>query len=266
MGDLSADPAALTQVLSMLSQNDTDVVKKGEQFLKPFLKQSSCIPSLVHQLRTSADEQVRHHAAILLKRRANPLLKKFNQTQVRDLKAQFLQLMTAEPSKSIAVALAGAVASISKSIFTTEGNWPELFALLTQLAQDPVEARRALNYSLLEQLAEAVPSHLKPHTAVLAQMYVMGCQDPSSHVSAAAMAATGAYIKALADEPEVMQLQCVLMPMLQVMQACLERGDEDLVIEAMDVLGDIVNMEQPLINDHVEVRRRTKRKQIIHFL
>ena len=38
------------------------------------------------------------------------------------------------------------------------------------------------------------------------------------------------------------------------MQGCLERGDEDLVVEAMDVLGEMVSMEQPLINDHVEVR------------
>lgn len=251
--DLSADPAALAHVLGMLSQNDTEVVKQGEGYLKPFLKQPSCILSLINQLRTSSDEGIRHHAALLLKRRANPLLKKFNAAQVQDLKAQYLQLMTNEPQKAVAVALAGVVATVAKSIFTTEGNWPELFALLMQMAQDPNEARRVLNYSLLEQLAENVATHLKPHTNTLAQMFVMGCQDPSSHVSAAAMSATGAYIQALADEPEVMQLSCVLTPMLQVMHGCLERGDEDLVVEAMDVLEDIVHMEQPLINDHVEV-------------
>lgn len=30
-------------------------------------------------------------------------------------------------------------------------------------------------------------------------------------------------------------------------------GDEDIVVEALDVLQECVEMEQPLINDHVEV-------------
>lgn len=30
-------------------------------------------------------------------------------------------------------------------------------------------------------------------------------------------------------------------------------GDEDIVIEALDVLQECVEMEQPLINDHIEV-------------
>ena len=57
-------------------------------------------------------------------------------------------------------------------------------------------------------------------------MFISGCQDQSTSVSVAAMAATAAYINALSDEPEVMQLQCVLTPMLGVMHACLQRGKE----------------------------------------
>ena len=120
-------------------------------------------------------------------------------------------------------------------------------------------------------------------------MFIVGCQDQSTSVSVAAMAATAAYINALADQPEVMQLQCVLTPMLGVMHACLQRGrertllchfvlreseeltivlhlfssfmlnmisqgDEEIVVDALDVLQDCVEMEQPLVNDHIEVR------------
>lgn len=49
-------------------------------------------------------------------------------------------------------ALAGVVAAVAKVVFTAEGNWPELFALLTQLAQEPNESLRFLSYSLLEQV------------------------------------------------------------------------------------------------------------------
>ena len=84
-------------------------------------------------------------------------------------------------------------------------------------------------------------------------MFVAGCQDESPTVSVAAMTATAAYIKAIADSDEVMQLQGVLTSMLTVMQTCLQRGDDDMFIEAMDVLNECVDMEQPLVNDHVEV-------------
>jgi hypothetical protein len=214
MVDLTQDPAALATVLHMLSQSDG--VKNGEAQLKPFLKQTGCVPSLITQLKSNPNDECRHHAALLLKKRANPLLKNFNPQQVQELKAQFLQLMTAEPNKTVAVALAGVVASVSKTILAKEGNWPELFALLMQLAQDPAETRRTLNFSLLEQLAENVATHLKPHTPTLAQMFVSGCQDASTMVSQAAMSATGRYIKEICDDPAVMQLQCVIMPMLQV--------------------------------------------------
>lgn len=57
-------------------------------------------------------------------------------------------------------------------------------------------------------------------------MFIMGCQDSVTAVSVAAMQSTSAYINALSDDPMVMQLQCVLTPMLGVMHACLLRGDD----------------------------------------
>lgn len=55
-------------------------------------------------------------------------------------------------------------------------------------------------------------------------MFTTGCLDESAAVSVAAMSATASYINALSDDPEVMQLKCVLTPMLGVMHACLSRG------------------------------------------
>ena len=55
-------------------------------------------------------------------------------------------------------------------------------------------------------------------------MFTVGCQDTSATVSVAAMSATAAYISALSNDPDVMQLQCVITPMLGVMHACLQRG------------------------------------------
>jgi hypothetical protein len=154
--DLAVDPAALTHVLGMLSMNDTKVVSEGEKMLKPFLKQPTCIPSLINQIRTNPDEKIRFHASLLLKKSVGKLLKKFSPAQVQDLKGQFLVIMTSEPTKNIGVALAGVVANVAKNVFASEGNWPELFTLLMQLAQDQKEMMRSLNYSLLEQVRSQI--------------------------------------------------------------------------------------------------------------
>lgn len=141
---------------------------------------------------------------------------------------------------------------MAKAVFA-HSEWSELFQLMMQLSQDPNEISRSLNYTLLEQLSETVSEKLKPHTATLAQMLTAGCQDPSPAVSVAAMKATTCYIRSINDDPEVMRLQSVLTPMLSVMHQCLARGDEDIVAEGLEVIQECAEMQQPLLNDHLEV-------------
>lgn len=40
-----------------------------------------------------------------------------------------------------------------------------------------------------------------------------------------------------------------------IFENCFSTGDEDIVVEALDVLQECVEMEQPLINDHIEVNQ-----------
>jgi predicted site-specific integrase-resolvase len=152
--NLASDPTALTRTLTMLSQPETAVVRQGEKILKPFLKLTSCILPLINQIRSNPDESVRHHAALILKRRIAVLYGKFSASQKQDLKLQVLSLMVSEPLKSIGIALAGVVASVAKRVLSTENQWPELFGMLLQLSRDPKENMRSLNYSLLEQVID----------------------------------------------------------------------------------------------------------------
>jgi hypothetical protein len=96
-------------------------------------------------------------------------------------------------------------------------------------------------------------------------MFTMGCQDASTSVATAALSSTAAYIVALADSPEVMQLQGVISPMLNVMHVCLQKGDEEVVVEGLEVIQECVDMDQPLINDHIEVSYRSLIRFFIRF-
>eukprot|EP00604_Paraphysomonas_vestita_P001190 CAMPEP_0174822840 /NCGR_PEP_ID=MMETSP1107-20130205/19050_1 /TAXON_ID=36770 /ORGANISM="Paraphysomonas vestita, Strain GFlagA" /LENGTH=571 /DNA_ID=CAMNT_0016043059 /DNA_START=425 /DNA_END=2137 /DNA_ORIENTATION=+ len=111
---------------------------------------------------------------------------------------------------------------------------------------------RALCFNLLGQLAEHVSEHLKPHTQTIAEMILAGCNDPSHNVAVAALSASTIIIGSLSEEPEVMLFQGVISHLLQVMQKCLESGDEDVVAEGLDLIQECAAMEQPLVNDHIQ--------------
>ena len=243
----------LKVILTMLTANDTKVIKNGEKQLAPFLLHHSCIPPLMTQVMHCQELAVKTQAAILLKRKVSGHYAKFAVGEQEQLRGQMLQMLTTEADKQVATALAGAVASVAHATFANGGSWEELFAALMHLSKDTNDILRARNYNLLAQLGEKVSDHLKPHITTIAQMLVMGCGDPAGIVKVEAMQATTSFIMALQEEPEVMALEPVMRPLFGVMQQCLKDGsNEQVVAEGMDVIQEAVAMEQPLVNGHID--------------
>ena len=151
MVDLN-NPANLLQVLAMLSNNDTNTIKKAEKALKPFLKQPSSAVNLIQVLASCPDVAIRHHAALLLKKKIGSFYSKYNSQQQIDLKAQLINLLLSEKVSNVATAIAGIIAVTAKAVFSARQQWNELFNLLMQLAQDPNEYNRILNYKLLSEV------------------------------------------------------------------------------------------------------------------
>lgn len=247
-----ADPAQLTAVLRMLSQPDTEIIRRGEKILAKWIKDPSAISALLNQITSCEDVSIRQLASLLLKKKITVLFGKLNRSAQEELKTVLLNVLLNEPNKMVTTALAGVVASLSKTVLSTSA-WPELFNLLMTLAQDQREQMRCLCFNIIGQLSEHVVDHLKSHAATLAQMFILGCKDSANSVAVEALASTAAFISALAEQPEVMHLQGVIRPMLDVMAACLASGSEEIVAEGLDVIQECCVSDQPLINDHVEV-------------
>jgi hypothetical protein len=68
------------------------------------------------------------------------------------IKSTLLRLVTMDPSKPVRTAVAGVAATLAKIVFSSEGNWSEIFDLLIQLLQSPDEGMRALCFNLLGQV------------------------------------------------------------------------------------------------------------------
>lgn len=102
-------------------------------------------------------------------------------------------------------------------------------------------------------MADHISEHLKPHSQTLAHMFTVGCQDAVVSVAVEALSAAGNFIMQLGDAQEVMSMQGVISPMLNAMNKCLAGGEEDFVVEGLDVIQQCCELEQPLINEHIEV-------------
>ena len=257
-----SDPAALQQALSCLGATDTDQVKAAEDALRPFTKKVECIPVFLGVLQSCENKVIRLQAGLMLKSKLGTLFAKCDVSAANQVKVTLLQLIVAEPEKSVRNALAGCVSCIAKRVLAPgkktrssaargNGEWPELFALLMQLASNTDESLRALTYSLLTQLSEQVSTQLKSHVQTMCQMFISGCQDHSPIVSSEAMGACSTFMMNIIDTPDVMQMQPVLTPMMGVLQGCLQRGDDDLIEKCLEVFSESVQSDQPLINEHI---------------
>jgi len=243
----------LVVVLQLLCANDSATIKQGEKALKPFLKNASCAIPLMQVLRGGSDDAVRHQAALLLRKKMEKFYPKYNAQQQATLRTELVGFLLSEQTPVIATAIAGMIAATASAIYKNKGQWPEVFQLLLQLVQDPNEKHRILTFKLLSELAESIPSQLKPHANTLSQLFLAGCQDPVNSVAEASLSAIGTALPILGKTPEIMALTQVITPMIGVLNRCLSTGDDDLVIEGLGVFQECCLLEQPLINDHIEV-------------
>ena len=101
------NPNNLMQVLEMLKQSDTEIIRKAEKVLKPFSKDPNSVNALLQQIRENPDEASRLHAALLLKKKIAKHYKKFSPDAQTSLRNTLLFLVTNDPAYSIKTAIAG---------------------------------------------------------------------------------------------------------------------------------------------------------------
>jgi hypothetical protein len=102
-------------------------------------------------------------------------------------------------------------------------------------------------------LSESIPEQLKPHVETLSQLFLLGCQDAVSDVAEEALKAIASSITLLGKSPEVMSFEKVISPLLTVLNKCVSQQDDDLVIEGLAIIQECCGLEQPLINEHLEM-------------
>ena len=248
------DSTVIEGLLKQLNSGDTEIIKHAEKAFKQYEKSSSCVSGLLFQMQACQDSACRHQASILLRKKIGKHFETFDLATKQNTKNLLLQLVTSEPEKVIRTATAGVIGALSRVVLPN-GGWPELFALLMQLAQGPEPQKKCLCFTILAQMSFYVAEELKPHVATLANIFQSGIQDPSFDVVKESLDATLSFISAIGECDEVMAFQGLLSPMIQVMTLQLQSPtcNEALVLSGLEVLQECAFLEKPLVNEFLEV-------------
>ena len=109
------DTAVISQLLTALTQPNTEAIRAAEHALKPLLKDPRCVASLLTVLKSAATEQpaVRHVAAVVLRKRIGGHFKKFDAATKNYVKSEILVILSNEPERTVRHGAAGIAAEVA---------------------------------------------------------------------------------------------------------------------------------------------------------
>ena len=241
----------LEAVMLQLTQADTAVIKAAEAQLKIFMKTTECVGLFLTAIQTSQHVIVRQMCCILLRKRINTLWIKLSPDIQAQVKVMVIQCVAIEPEKLVRRAIVNLISAISKHQIPG-GQWNELLAFISECAANQQsEVARVVAMQLLHALTETVGEHLKAFYGHLKGLFLTGLSDPVGAVRVVALQASAKLVEFLGSEAEVLSFRELIPPMLAVIRQCLADGDEDSVVEVLDVFGDLVQSPQPVVTPYV---------------
>lgn len=206
----------------------------------------------IHALTALQDLTLRSFAGILLRRIVDPSAAysaRLDSACTAQLRQQLMAMWTQETQPIIQRRLAHVMAQSAAG-----GKWVDLIVTVIGYAQAQSGSALVSLMSLLEIIADYCPDDVLTHVAILVNFLGanIGSTDPTLRVACAKT--IGACIVALEDDAARNAFRPSLMPLLRVVGAALEVGDE---IDATNIIESLVTIAQiqPLffkdVLDHV---------------
>jgi len=253
---MSQEAAQIAQLLSALTQPDTNAIREAESKLKPILKDARCVPALVEVLKAQGQQPdaVRHIAGVVLRKRIAGHYAKFDAETKTGLKTEILSLLSSESERNVRNGIVG-VAGIVLKIECDEADgpaWQELFQFLAAAAGDANPEANELSFLLLCEMTETVAIHLKPQFPSMLTMFGNGLSSAEDKVKSSALKALGQLISYLSDEPEIEIFAPLIPHILNVSLECQKRSDEDTVSTTLDVMYDLAFCPHPSVSVHLQ--------------
>lgn len=220
---------------------------QAEVALRKYAKAPGCVPALVEAAAGDRDAQVRHLAALQLRRslpRTYPKLDAGGRVQTR---AALLRGVASEPEPAVRRAVADACAAVA-SLAVPAGEWPELLGELHRLAQAPEAALRETALVLFASLTETIGEALRQHFAALCAVFQAGLGDAAPRVRLAALRAVGALAELVEDgASEAPHVRALLPVVLDAARATLAAGEDEAASRVFELIDTLAESPAPLL-------------------
>ena len=197
--------------------------------------------------------QVRQLAAVLLRRRVGGLWGKAAVAALQSpIKAALLHQLEHEAAAPVRRNIASVVCVVAKRALPAR-EWPELYGFLQTCMGSAAPAQRAVAMELLASLLESeeVVECLEPHLRTMAGALATLLSDSVESVSHAALAAAGAWARAVLSEEDAALISPLVPPILAVGTRAAHAGDDQTVALACGIMDDVAECAVAASKPHV---------------
>ena len=250
-----SDLANLVQLLTALTQPDTNTIRQAEAALKPILKNPASMMALWQVIAdVNQPVGVRHVGAIILRKRLVTHYSTFDANTKLEWQKNVLNALAHEQQRPVRSGLTGVAASLAH----VEQTPTEPFLqFLTAAANETQNAgARELCFLLLLEMTDTVGLHWKDQIPALMNFFSHVLNNPNEQtvVHKAAVQAIGQLMAFWADEPEIDSLAPLLPILLQVAgRTSIEQADDDFLSTVLDVLYELAYSPAPSLAQYMPI-------------
>ena len=225
----------LSQIIS--GQNASEL----EKYFKKYLKNPQSVQDLFNQMINNTEPQIRQLASVLLRKKINFHWQNLPSETQTHIKQSLINQITNEPEAIVRKNIASLVAALGSFIIST---WPELLTFINTCVESDSVAAKEIGLYLLAELmeSEVACEFLKPYQENLVQLFAKSLSDTSSReIRKNAMKALGNHSTSAEDTESVKYIVDLIPQMMNVLNECLEAGDEELVVFSFVVFDGLLD-------------------------
>ncbi|KAK3693199.1 armadillo-type protein [Podospora appendiculata] len=250
------DKQQLAALLVESQLPDTQRIKEvTAELQKNYYSHPESLLLLIELIATHDNVGVRQQAAIQAARLIPKHWEKVSKDHKAAVRQHLVEATMKEQNPSVRHADSRVIAVIATLDFE-DGDWPELLPALVNLASNTDVSQREVGSYIIFSLLEANPTYFGEHVQKMLQLFSHTIQDPqSADVRINTMMSIGAMLLMFEpdeDEEAVAALQTLVPPMVEVLKAAVEAGDEEKTGQAFEVFQQFLAYESALLGAYLK--------------
>ncbi|KAI7861966.1 armadillo-type protein [Spinellus fusiger] len=247
--------ASLDELLTKLAQaQDSETIRLATSTLNTqFYATSECVPALIEIMVRSPHHHVRQLAAVELRKRIVKWWPEIQEQNKGVLRSQLLQISLNEQHELVRHSTARAISSVAR-IDMPENKWPDLLSFLNESCGSANASHREVGIYCLYTLFEVISDCFMDHMTSLFDLFKKSIVDAESktvRVTTVLVLGKVADFIDTEDKENIEMFRAMVPAMVNVLEHCLNEGDEENASEIFEVFDVLLMLDAPLLSNHL---------------